>query len=164
MVFYVVYLPVTPLSAVLPPLPDRHLEKILLSCNIDVSSWQGFTMGIPHFLPLVREMCSPINIYKKCRGHTVAIDGMTWLHKYVKIIATQTPFEEESVRNERVLLAIVNVLCRFLNNNILPIFVLDGAPLPGKSETQAQRRSARAQAKIDLDAAMLMWVLVRFCV
>ena len=113
-------------------------------------------MGIPHFLPLVREMCSTINIYQKCRGHTIAIDGMTWLHKYVKSLAALHPFVSEPIRNQRVLNAIVDVLCRFLNNNILPIFVLDGAPLPGKSETQAHRRSVRAQAKSALHAAMLM--------
>lgn len=80
---------------------------------------------------------------------------MTWLHKYVKVIAKAFHSETESARNERVLQAIVNVLCRFLNNNILPLFVLDGAALPGKSEAQARRRSERAQAQSELDAALM---------
>ena len=98
---------------------------------------------------------SPV-AFEELAGSVVAIDAHNWLYKYLTTTvkftdsAAYTTEEGEEVAN---LIGVVQGLPKFLEADITPVFVFDGAPTDLKAEEIESRREARERAEERLEAA-----------
>lgn len=89
-------------------------------------------------------------------GCVVAVDAHNWLYKYLTTtvkFTTSTAYttsEDEEVAN---LIGIIQGLPKFLEHDVTPVFVFDGAPTDLKAEEIESRETAREDAREQLAAA-----------
>ena len=89
-------------------------------------------------------------------GSVVAVDAHNWLYKYLTIAVrfndpeVYTTAEGEEVAN---LLGIVQGLPKFLEHDLVPVFVFDGAPVDLKADEIEARREEREAIEERLEAA-----------
>ena len=100
-------------------------------------------MGIKNLLPELKKCTNHVHI-SQFRGRKVGVDAFTWLHKAAFSCAREL-FHDPSTT--RIIPFLSKRLKLLRDNNLEPIFVFDGKPLPIKAGTDAQRRVIRENAK-----------------
>jgi len=89
-------------------------------------------------------------------GSVVAVDAHNWLYKYLTIAVRFTaPEVYTTAAGEEVanLVGVVKGLPKFLEHDVVPVFVFDGPPTPLKADEIAARREERSAREEQLEAA-----------
>jgi 5'-3' exonuclease len=97
--------------------------------------------------PVARE----VGLFRACIGATVGVDAFGWLHQ-MAVNNTNTlvlagdpgPTVDEFMERAR----------HYIVRGVLPIFVLDGRRLPGKTDTDEERARTRLAATAEVDAVL----------
>ena len=96
-------------------------------------------MGIDGLHPFVASCSQEVHV-SQFRGRRVAVDASIWLHRGACACAAELAREQPT---ERFLGPTLRLLELLRKNGVAPLVVFDGAPLPMKVRTDAQRRRAR---------------------
>ena len=94
--------------------------------------------------------------FEAIEGETVAIDAHNWLYRYLTTTVRWT--DEETYTTEdgteiANLIGVVQGVPKFLEGDVLPVFVFDGGPSELKADEIADRREAREAREERLEAA-----------
>ncbi|KAI9688863.1 MAG: Rad2 nuclease [Bathelium mastoideum] len=100
-------------------------------------------MGISGLLPLLKSIQKPCHL-KKFSGQTIGVDAYGWLHRGTVSCAIDLALGKPCTKFVDFAMHRVRMLLHF---NITPYIVFDGDYLPSKSNTEAERRSRRAESK-----------------
>jgi len=106
-------------------------------------------MGIQGLLPVLKSVTDDVHV-REYAGLAVGIDTLCWLHKAVYGCATQLALGQPTSFHINYCRERLDLL---LAHGVRPLFVFDGAPLPAKAGTEAQRRADRAKARAEGEAA-----------
>ncbi|KAL6546444.1 hypothetical protein OROMI_022165 [Orobanche minor] len=98
-------------------------------------------MGIQGLLPLLKSIMNPIHI-KELDGCFVAVDTYSWLHKGALSCSTDLCKGQPTSKHIDYCMHRVNMLRHY---GVKPILVLDGGPLPMKSDQEIKRARSRKE-------------------
>lgn len=107
-------------------------------------------MGVSGLLPVLRPITERVNV-ASFRGRRVGVDGFAWLHRGGYSCALELATGAPTSGYLTHFLHRVNLL---LHHGVIPVVVFDGAPLPMKADTNAERRASRAEARRAGEAAL----------
>lgn len=107
-------------------------------------------MGVSGLLPVLRPITERVNV-STFRGRRVGVDGFAWLHRGGYACALELATGAPTSGYLTHFLHRVNLL---LHHGVVPVVVFDGAPLPMKADTNAERRASRAEARRAGEAAL----------
>jgi len=107
-------------------------------------------MGVSGLLPVLRPITERVNV-STLSGRRVGIDGFAWLHRGGYACALELATGTPTRAHITYFLHRINLL---RHHGVVPVAVFDGAPLPMKADTNAERRAARAEAKRAGEAAL----------
>lgn len=96
-------------------------------------------MGIQGLLPLLKPVMTPCHI-SSFRRQRVAVDGYAWLHRSAYSCTQELALKESSSKWINFCIRLLDML---LEHDIHVVLVFDGANLPAKSKTDANRHSSR---------------------
>ncbi|KAA0155440.1 hypothetical protein FNF29_01815 [Cafeteria roenbergensis] len=101
-------------------------------------------MGIKGLLVALRGHDRRVHV-SKFAGRTLAVDVLVWLHQGIVGCATElcTAGPSSTTRHVKYCMDRVELLIRY---GVVPLVVFDGASLPSKDGTDAQRAASRARA------------------
>ena len=99
-------------------------------------------MGVPRLLPQLRSISRPKHL-SEYSGSICGVDGHVWLHRSVYTDAENLAAGFDVSSHIKYFLKRAE---RLTAVGVRPIFVFDGADLPGKSRIQANRSSNRAMS------------------
>lgn len=105
-------------------------------------------MGINNLLPSVKPVVKHGHI-SLFSGKRIAIDGYVWLHRSAFACAKQL-LEDPST--PLILNYCKKNIEMLKSNGLQPYFVFDGRPLPGKAETNKERKEIREEAKKSIES------------
>ncbi|KAJ3361218.1 Rad2 nuclease [Allomyces javanicus] len=100
-------------------------------------------MGIPGLLPLLADIHEPVHL-AQFRGRAIAVDAFAWLHRAAHACAPDLALGRPTTK---YLSFCRNRLLLLRQHGITPVVVFDGAPLPLKANTNADRSARRADAR-----------------
>ncbi|KNE68303.1 hypothetical protein, variant [Allomyces macrogynus ATCC 38327] len=100
-------------------------------------------MGIPGLLPLLADIHEPVHL-AQFRGRAIAVDAFAWLHRAAHACAPDLALGRPTTK---YLSFCRNRLLLLRQHGITPVVVFDGAPLPLKAGTNADRSARRADAR-----------------
>lgn len=106
-------------------------------------------MGITGLLPLMKPICHPKHVQELARTR-VGIDVYGWLHKGIFCCAMKICRGIDTNAYVDYCMHRVRMLLHF---HITPVLVFDGADLPMKADTHAERKSRRDEARIKAEQA-----------
>lgn len=101
-------------------------------------------------LPVLKPITERVNV-STFRGRRVGVDGFAWLHRGGYACALELATGAPTSGYLTHFLHRVNLL---LHHGVVPVVVFDGAPLPMKADTNAERRASRAEARRAGEAAL----------
>lgn len=107
-------------------------------------------MGVTGLLPQLKEIQTPNNLLEY-KGKTLAIDTYSWLHKAIVSCAQELCQNKPTQKYITSVLKKVEMLRHF---GVEPYLVFDGASLPTKAATAAERRARREEAQKKADEYM----------
>lgn len=107
-------------------------------------------MGVSGLLPVLKPITERVNV-STFRGRRVGVDGFAWLHRGGYACALELATGAPTSGYLTHFLHRVNLL---LHHGVVPVVVFDGAPLPMKADTNAERRASRAEARRAGEAAL----------
>ncbi|GAB0491288.1 hypothetical protein MMPV_002540 [Pyropia vietnamensis] len=107
-------------------------------------------MGVSGLLPVLRPITERVNV-SSFRGRRVGVDGFAWLHRGGYACALELATGAPTSGYLTHFLHHVNLL---RHHGVIPVVVFDGAPLPMKADTNAERRASRAEAQRAGEAAL----------
>lgn len=107
-------------------------------------------MGVTGLLPQLKEIQTPNNLLEY-KGKTLAIDTYSWLHKAIVSCAQELCQNKPTQKYITSVLKKVEMLRHF---GVEPYLVFDGASLPTKAATAAERRTKREEAQKKADEYM----------
>ncbi|KAK9453943.1 PIN domain-like protein [Dipodascopsis uninucleata] len=100
-------------------------------------------MGINGLLPLLKSIHEQSHI-KQFSGKVVAIDGYVWLHRGAFACAADLAYGKPTSRYVDYIMNRIKMLKHY---GVRPYLVFDGANLPSKQYTEAERLKSRTEAK-----------------
>ena len=104
-------------------------------------------MGISGLLPALKSITRRGHI-SEYKDKVVLVDGYCWMHRSIYMCAEDVAEGKVTDRYIDFMLSMVDVLT---GNNVQPIIVFDGAPLPIKSQTNLKRSTNRKQYMCVID-------------
>lgn len=105
---------------------------------------------MPGLLPVLRPITERVNV-SSFRGRRVGVDGFAWLHRGGYGCALELATGAPTSGYLTHFLHHVNLL---RHHGVIPVVVFDGAPLPMKADTNAERRASRVEARRAGEAAL----------
>ena len=105
-------------------------------------------MGIKGALVQLQQHFRSINLWDECANKFILVDFMPLLYWIGRDFAWELVVEK---KKDPMLESVLNffLLCR--TNYVTPVVVLDGRPYPPKAETQAARKTKRAEGNVKLN-------------
>jgi 5'-3' exonuclease len=116
----------------------KKLQRLLLYFNFKTNKT---TMGIDGLLPLLKSIAVSTHL-SELRGQRAAVDSYSWLHRGTYGCATDLCLKDQTEVDGYIdfCLRIVDLLRNF---GIIPIMVMDGAPLECKKNVEEARAASR---------------------
>ena len=106
-------------------------------------------MGIDKLFPEIQDAAEVGDIYNDCEGHRVGVDVSCWLHRFATRHPIDVSFSDYSLLANDVL----RQANQLSGNGIDPLFVFDGAYMPGKGGTAEARAQLRLKSRLQADEA-----------